>query len=185
MAQPVTNLLLTGRSGVGKSTILAKVAAHFETLAVRGFLSSVIYDGPIRTGWRLESIDGAGGTLAHVDIESDHNMGQYGVDMSVFERVTSPQMVLDKEAALYLIDEIGIIAPWSATFIKSMDNLLDSTKLVIAIVRWRDEGYPLTVKQRSDIDLRELTLDNRDEVFQEVVEWIGDRSERLNSTCNA
>ena len=72
-----------------------------------------------------------------------------------------------------------------ATFIKSMDNLLDSTKLVIAIVRWRDEGYPLTVKQRSDIDLRELTLDNRDEVFQEVVEWIGDRSERLNSTCNA
>jgi len=166
------NLLLTGVSGVGKSTLLHKISQHLSDKTIRGTYSQVIYKNNQRLGWHLENYSGDSGLLAHVDIQSDHNMGKYGVDMDLFHRITLPQMKLDKQVYVYLIDEIGIIAPWSSQFIDAMNALLNSDQRVVAIVRYKSLEYPDQVKQRSDITLWEVTRDNREQMFYDILEWI-------------
>ena len=166
------NLLLTGVSGVGKSTLLYKVGQHLSDKTIRGTYSQVIYEDGQRLGWHLANYSGDQGLLAHVGIQSDYNMGKYGVDMDLFHRITMPQMQLDHQVYVYLIDEIGIIAPWSTSFIEAMNTLLDSDQRVIAIVSYRSRDYPDQVKHRSDITLWEVTLDNREHMFHDVLDWL-------------
>lgn len=166
------NLLLTGISGVGKSTLLNKVGQHLSDKNIRGTYSKVIYKNDQRLGWHLENYSGDNGLLAHINIQSDYNMGKYGVDMDLFHRITMPQMQLDDQIYAYLIDEIGIIAPWSSQFIDAMNALLNSDQRVIAIVSYKPQVYPDQVKQRSDITLWEVTLDNREYMFHSVLDWI-------------
>ena len=64
----ISNLLLTGASGVGKPTLLRDVGMSLEGAKVRGFYSDVLWDGKDRQDWR---IDGShGGVLIHRDIQS-------------------------------------------------------------------------------------------------------------------
>jgi nucleoside-triphosphatase len=171
----LNNLLLTGVSGVGKSTLIRKIATTLSGRPMQGFVSAVIQEGNQRKGWRLDTFDGHGGILAHVDLPSDYHMGQYGVDMALFERLVASQLVQDDKVELYLLDEIGIIAPWSQCFITTMNALLDADQKVIAVIRRRGTGYIQQVKDRPDVELWEVTRDNRDRLLTDVLGWI-DRS---------
>lgn len=169
------HLLLTGPSGVGKSTLLARVDARLPELAIsaRGTTSRVIVDGGERAGWTLHDLTGEGGILAHRDLASPHRLGRYGVDMACFHRVVLPQLVLDSPADVHLIDEIGAIAPWSEAFMAAMDRLLDSGRPVVAIVgRNVRHAYPGTILARGDCAVWAVTEANRDELVDEVVAWI-------------
>ena len=171
--KPNRNLLLTGLSGVGKSTLIAKLARALKGVELRGFYSEVIYQGDERLGWRMENYLGDGGLLAHKDIESEYHMGRYGVDMDLFHRIMIPQLRLDEKVYVYLIDEIGIIAPWSSVFIHAMDRLLDSDRKVVAVIRRKSGEYVDRVKGRDDVELWEITPDNRDAMLSKVLYWIG------------
>ena len=56
-----SNLLLTGASGVGKSTLLKRVGLAMEGRRVMGFYSDVVFEGGQRTGWHLDAFDGSEG----------------------------------------------------------------------------------------------------------------------------
>ena len=90
-----SNLLLTGPSGIGKSTLLAMIPSRLP--------------------------QGEGGVLAHLEIESDYRLGRYGVDMQLFHRIMMPQLQVDAAVDLYLIDEVAAIASWSAQFMEALD----------------------------------------------------------------
>lgn len=168
----MTNLLLTGDSGVGKSTLLYNIAQNLEHKTIQGTYSTVIYEGNQRVGWHLHNYQNEGGTLAHVQIQSDHKMGPYGVDMELFHHIMMPQLTLDHNVDLYFIDEIGILASWSKQFMDAMNTLLDSDQKVIAIIRKKPGSYTDGIKQRSDITQLEMTQDNRDQISFYVLDWI-------------
>ena len=66
----ISNLLLTGASGVGKPTLLREVGMSLEGAKVRGFSADVRWDGKECQGWRLDAFDGSdGGVLIHRDIQ--------------------------------------------------------------------------------------------------------------------
>ena len=99
-------------------------------------------------------------------------MGKYGVNMALFERLVDSQLKLSDQANIYLVDEIGIIALWSPEFVTSMTELLDSHEKVVAIVRQRGDGFVQEVKDRPDVEVWEVTRENREEVRMRTLSWI-------------
>ena len=69
--------------------------------------------------------------------------------MTLFERLVNSQLQPDEGVDVYLVDEIGIIGPWSSRFVAAMDALLDSHRKVVAVIRMRGGGYVQQVKNRS------------------------------------
>ena len=157
---PRTNLLLTGASGVGKSTLLKSAGQRLKGQRLKGFFSEVIGEDDKRKGWRLDTFEGDGGVLIHLDMPSEHRMGRYGADMALFNRLVAAQLTLSDDVDLYLVDETGIVAGWSPGFQVVMTRLLDSSKKVIAIVRQRGDGPMKEAKARPDAELWEATLQN-------------------------
>lgn len=174
-----SNLLLTGTSGVGKSTLLRKLCGDLGGFVVHGFISDVIFENDQRVGWRLKSLSGGnggdgydGGVLAHVGVPSDHRMGRYGVDMGLFENIASRELRWDDQADLYIIDEVGIIASWSSAFQTAFDRLLDAPTPVIAIIRQKPTDYGERVRHRADVECLELREDNRATVEAFITAWV-------------
>ena len=92
--------------------------------------------------------------------------------MALFERLVDSQLHFDSEGDVYLVDEIGIIAPWSPKFVSAMDALLASQQKVVAAIRVRGNGYVQQVKDRSDVELWEVTYENREHLLDIVLAWI-------------
>ena len=99
-------------------------------------------------------------------------MGGYGVDMVLFDRLVESQLRLCSQVDVYLVDEIGIIAPWSTKFVLAMNALLDSSQTVVAIIRADGGGYVRQVKDRKDVEIWELTGENREQMPDQILTWI-------------
>jgi nucleoside-triphosphatase len=168
-----SNLLITGKSGVGKSSLLKKVAAALSHRKIRGFLSEAVMENGRRSGWRLENLSGEGDLYIHKSIQSPQRLGGLGVELGLLERLAESE--LRAEAELYLVDEIARTGAWSEKFMDSILALLDSGNLVIAAIHTDMEGKVGEIRRRQDCDLWELTTENRDEMPAQVLAWIDER----------
>lgn len=102
-------------------------------------------------------------------------MGKYGVDFDLFTRIVRDELRLDVPADLFVIDEIGIISSWDPKVEALIEQVLSSTVPVVAIVREKGEGFASRVRLRNDVENRNVSLENRDRLVDEVVEWIRNR----------
>ncbi|MGW9030148.1 nucleoside-triphosphatase [Streptomyces sp. NPDC055722] len=107
-----TRILLEGRPGSGKTTVVRRLAALLRTRRAVGFTTEEIRHGGTRSGFALETLEGVQRTvLAHVDFPGPPRVGRYGVDLGVMERLALPPL---KSAAaraapgdVVLINELG------------------------------------------------------------------------------
>lgn len=167
-------LLLTGPPGVGKTTVVRRVARAFAGRRLRGFTTEEVREGGQRVGFRLTTLDGQDLVLAHVALRSAHRIGRYGVDLQALESILGTALGLDPAADAYLVDEIGKMECLSARFVAAMTALLDSRRPVVATVAARGSGLIESVKGRSDAELWAVTPRNRDELPQRILAWLGD-----------
>jgi nucleoside-triphosphatase THEP1 len=128
------NLLVTGKSGIGKSTVLAKVAELLEPRVISGFLSPRNHDGVTDQGWKIVGFNGVTGIVAHPDIRGHQRMGSLGVDMELFDRCVGSENGTLSESDLVIIDEIGIFSDWSEIFRDYVTRAMNADVLVVAIV---------------------------------------------------
>ena len=68
----------------------------------------------------------------HVEIESRHRVGRYGVDVDALDEIAERALALDDTADVYLVDEIGKMECFSGSFRSAMRMLLDSGRPVVA-----------------------------------------------------
>jgi nucleoside-triphosphatase len=165
-------LLLTGAPGSGKSTVMRGVAAALAGRNVRGFFTAELREGGRRTGFAVESLAGARGTLARAGLASPHRVGRYGVDVLGFERVALP--ALAPGAAAYLVDEIGPMECFSGRFVAAVRALLAADARVVATVHRRAGGFAGELRSRPGAILLEVTPGNRDGLPSRVARWIGE-----------
>lgn len=168
-------LLLTGPPGVGKTTAVRRVAASLDATRIRGFTTAEIRIRGERVGFRLETFDGRSIVLTHVDIQSPHRVGKYGVDIGAFDEVIDAVFGQEKPGAVYLIDEIGKMECLSNRFVSAVTDVLESNALVIATIAARGEGFIARVKSRPDAELWQVRRANRDRLPSEIIEWLKER----------
>ncbi len=155
------NLLVTGRPGVGKTSVVEAVVREVPQVA-GGFTTSEIREHGVRKGFRVTTLEGEFTVLAHVDLSGRVRVGKYGVDVSAFERLALPAL---REAIhrrrMVVIDEIGKMELASKLFCDVVQKALDSSAIVLATIMERRHPFADQIKHRPDVVIFELTVENR------------------------
>ncbi len=167
-----TKLLLTGAPGVGKTTAVCKLARLLAGWRIRGFYTEEMLLGGQRQGFRVRTFEGREGTLAHIHLRTPYRVGRYGVDVRGFEEAVEGSLAWDPEVDLYLVDEIGKMECFAPKFVLALQKLLDSKGTLVATVAQKGEGLISEVKGRKDVELWEITSENRDQVPARLAEHL-------------
>ena len=62
--------LITGKPGVGKTTLIEKMIERMQAVNMAGFYTAEIRSKGSRLGFELHGLNGTRRTLAHVDIDT-------------------------------------------------------------------------------------------------------------------
>jgi nucleoside-triphosphatase len=155
------NILITGRPGIGKTTLIQNLVERLSDLHPIGFYTRELREGEHRVGFEILGLDGRKGMLAQVQIKSPYHVGKYGVDVRGFDAFLSG-MVIPEKPAVVILDEIGKMECLSARFRTLVQNLLDADLPLIATIALRGDSFIQSLKEREDVKLVTLTQENRD-----------------------
>jgi nucleoside-triphosphatase len=167
-------LLITGMPGVGKTTVIRRVADGLEPKGLRGFYTEEIREGGERRGFRLVGFEGTTRVIAHADFAKDYRVGKYGVDIQALDD-SAGLLRPDPAARVYLVDEIGKMECLSENFVAAMRALISASAPIVATVGAHGSGFMAEVKKRPDCELWEVTRRNRDELPARILEWLAER----------
>ena len=168
-------LLIAGKPGVGKTTVVRRVVDRLDPTGLRGFYTEEIREAGERRGFRLVGFDGTRRIIADVAFPKRWHVGKYGVDVGALGDAAA-LLLPDPGARIYLIDEIGKMECLSAPLVAAMRDLLAGTIPVVATVGARGGGFIAEVKKRPDSDLWELTRANRDAFPARITAWLAGRA---------
>jgi nucleoside-triphosphatase len=166
------NVIITGLSGVGKTTLIKGVLQQVQSLNPLCFYTEEIREQGSRTGFSLISVTGEKSILASESILSRFRVGKYGVNLVTFEKFIGHIPFRDPASRLIIIDEIGKMECFSKLFTDLVMELFSSNKLVVATVAMKGTGLIAHVKSRSDIELIEITRDNRNFLLFKILSRI-------------
>jgi len=162
------NVLLTGRPGIGKTTLIRKLI-DTSSLSKGGFYTKEIRKEGQRVGFSLTTLDGAKSILAHLNVESPYRVGRYGVDIDNLEAIgveSIRKAISTKE--LIVIDEIGRMELFSKKFRDAVIEALQTGRVLATIKKGRGNFIDV-IKDRKDTRVLEVTLENRGTLLNELV----------------
>jgi nucleoside-triphosphatase len=164
-------VLLTGRPGCGKTTLIKRVVNNLPRRA-GGFYTEEIRGGGTRTGFKIVTLDGEEAVFAHIDFlaAAGHNrLGKYGLDLSALEGfgVDAVRHAI-RAQRLVVIDEIGPMEIRSAIFRDAVTEALDSEVAVLATIFARSLPFTDAIKSRPDVRLIEVRPENRERLVSEL-----------------
>ena len=163
-------VLLTGRPGCGKTTLIKRVVNNLPRGA-GGFYTEEIRDDSMRTGFKIVTLNGEEVVFAHVDFKSPDRVGKYGLDLSALERIgvgTIRKAI--RAQRLVVIDEIGPMEIRSSIFREAVNEALDSKLPVLATIFARPLPFTNAIKSRSDVTLIDIRPDNRERLVSELAD---------------
>lgn len=167
-------LLLTGRPGIGKTTIVKAVA---EPLGKRagGFYTEEIRDPGGRKGFRLVTLDGQKTVMAHVNLRGQGwpRVGRYGVDVGAIERVgvAALQRAMQK-GQIVMVDEIGKMELFCGPFREAVLQAVGGPCTVVATAMAKPNAWVNDLKAMPNTMLWEVTVANRDGLAERVIQWL-------------
>ena len=166
----IKNILITGNSGVGKTTMIRKIISKLNISAGGFYTAEVRGENGRRWGFKIVTLDGAEDVLASVEIVSNFKVSRYGVDVSAMNRVAVPA-VQDALARnkIIMIDEIGRMELASKQFRKVVEQALDSPKPVLGTIGIKSKNFMKKAKERTDTQIIRLTSAN----FREIEIHVG------------
>ncbi|MEM7008541.1 MAG: NTPase [Thermodesulfobacteriota bacterium] len=171
MGKEKKNILISGLPGIGKTTLIKEIYAQIKDSHPVGFYTEEIRNESQRKGFQLMGLDGSTAIFAHILIESPHHVGKYRVDVEAFDRFLTSFDFSNKKRPV-IIDEIGKMECLSSKFVSLVSQVFDSDNLVIATISHTDGGIKGKIKQRDDVELFKMNLDNRNSLSKEILEVI-------------
>ncbi len=161
-------IAVTGRPGVGKTTLCLKVyEALKDKLRIGGFVTKEVREKGVRIGFKLIDLEsGEEAWLAKVGHRSPFKVGKYGVILESIDRFAG-KIGGYADADLVLLDEIGPMELKSRRFVEAVERLLGRDNLLFTI--HLKSQHPLLKRIRSEFEVITLTEENRDAVAEEIV----------------
>jgi nucleoside-triphosphatase len=170
-----TAILLTGHPGVGKTTTIKRILAQLARPA-GGFYTEEIREGSARNGFKIVTLDGQAGVLAHVNIRSRYHVGRYGVDLSVVDMLAVESIRRAMAAnQVVIIDEIGPMELFSSGFCQTVMEALQSSATVLGTIVKRRHPVADRIKALPTVSIVELTLENRDRIAGVILSKMSDK----------
>lgn len=161
-------ILLTGRPGCGKTTVIRACFDRLERPAV-GFYTEEIRGQGERVGFRIQTLDGKMGVLAHVTFQGPQRVGRYGVDVAAFEALALPALQPPTPETIIVIDEIGKMECFSEPFQWRVLTLLDGPNPFLAAIALKGPPFIQRLRTRSDVEILEVTPRNRTALPEQIL----------------
>lgn len=168
-------LLITGSSGVGKTSVLRK---SIDTLKVCGYcvggmISYEVRKNGKRVGFETQDLNNEErGWLAHVDQRGGPRIGKYRVNLENLDAIGAASIIhAVKNAHVIVVDEIGPMELYSRRFREAVNKALQSKKLVISTVhRKMDHKLIGKIRTRKDAVTFLVTRENRETLHLNIAE---------------
>ena len=167
------NILITGPSEIGKTTLIKRLLKDLTPLLVRGFYKEPIIEYNILKGYRVITLDLKWQILAHIDIQGPDRINNIGVNVDGFEQLVLPHLSLFAGTELFVIDEIGEMECLSSKFCHQVKLIISSDIPLIASV---NNGYLSEINNlisKNDASIIQLTKKNRNHLWKDILLKIG------------
>jgi len=161
-------ILLTGRPGCGKTTLIKRVVKEVA-LPAGGFYTEEIRERGVRIGFKIIALEGEEAVFARVDFKTPERLGKYGLDLSALETMAVAALrTAARTRQLVVIDEIGPMEIRSAIFREAVNEALDSGAPILGTITARSFPFTDAIKKRPDITMIEVRPNNRDQLITEL-----------------
>jgi nucleoside-triphosphatase len=166
-AADARRILLTGRPGCGKTTVIRRTVELIGTEACVGFYTEEVRREGRRVGFDVVTLDGRRGPLARAGA-SGPRVGRYGVDVESFERlgVGCLEAGLGTSGRVLVVDEIGKMELFSERFVDLLENLFagGGGPLILGSILSGRNAVADRVRQGAGVELIQVTAANRDDL---------------------
>jgi nucleoside-triphosphatase len=166
-------ILLTGRPRVGKTTIIKDVVRRLPGQA-GGLYTEEMKERGRRQGFKIVTLDGREGLLAHVGIKSRMRVSKYGVNLADLEGIgvtAIREAIAQKDYVV--IDEIGKMELFSQAFKDAVWEAVHSDRPVLGTIALASHSWANSIKALPQVTVIEVTPANRDEMAQQVLDLFG------------
>jgi len=173
---------ITGRPGVGKTTLIERVIESVP-LTAGGIISKELLKCGHRVGFSLIDVaTGQEGILAHIHQRVGPKIGRYTVNSDTLHEIGIPAIrsaIRSKD--LVVIDEFAPMELTSPEFISVVELALASDKALL-IATHATLDHPLVHRIRQELELFRVKLSNRDRLVDEVSSFLQEVVNRRGST---
>jgi len=166
---------ITGRPGIGKTTVLLNVANGLRRQGYRvgGMLSREVRQEGTRIGFEIADFaTGQRGWLAHVNQPIGPQVSKYRVNLNDLDQigVNAIQNAV-KSAEVVIVDEIGPMELFSSAFKQVIKDAVDSQKLVLGVIHHSARDPIISsIKGRTDAEIVEVTMGNRQQLHNILIQ---------------
>lgn len=179
------HVLLVGRPGVGKTTLVKQLAQSLRHGPIDGFYTEKLREDGERLGVWLSTLDGRQVLLAHRQMDSPYRVGAYKINVTVLDEVAvSVIRRAMRQALILFVDEIGKMELCSKAFQHALEEAIVRGPRVVATGGIRHLPFLEALKRRRDVELIPLTEHNRKALLDELTvrfEALCDEDERVRS----
>lgn len=169
-------ILITGRPGVGKTTVVSKIFNILKSrnVSVGGMITYEVREGGVRTGFVIEDLKtGLKGLMASVNYDSGPRVGKYIVNLSEIENigVKAVENALNSDGVI-IIDEIGPMELYSNSFKTIVSRAFSSPKNVIATIHYKasQDSFCRSILSKAGVKTYVVTLENRNSLPNIILE---------------
>ncbi|MDR1475695.1 MAG: nucleoside-triphosphatase [Holosporales bacterium] len=159
-------IILRGRPGVGKSTILKKIYTLLESKNPKGCIVEEERENGDRVGFIIKYLPEGGSTKLASTKETLSNiyLSKYSINIEAIESELIPYMLdmkNDSPHGVFIFDEIGKMQQKSERFIRAVDHIMSISKPVIATIVYDDEIWARKYKNNAENFVITVTERNR------------------------
>jgi nucleoside-triphosphatase len=166
----IKNILITGRPGCGKSSLIEKLIREMRDKKISGLITPEIREGNRRLGFKIIDLNSKEEEiLASVDFKSERKVSKYGVNIDGINKIIDKFLETFESSDFAIVDEIGKMELLSEKFREIIEMILNSNKKVIASITLAKDPFIERIKRRKDVEIFYLERKNFDQIFNEIL----------------